>query len=71
MLELKDQKVCCEILSPTNDRTASPMIPQQYGYLNKTRTKIIQIDTLMQKEVISCPYSLPSQTKNCRQLKNA
>lgn len=30
-----DQEICCEIMSPTNDREASPTAPQQYGFLNK------------------------------------
>ena len=33
--DYKDQEVCCEVVSPRNAREALPMIPQQYGYLNK------------------------------------
>lgn len=32
----EDQKVCCEIFIPRNDKEVRTMIPQWYGYLNTT-----------------------------------
>lgn len=30
------QEVCCKFVSTRKDKEATPMIRQQYGYLNKT-----------------------------------
>lgn len=43
------KNVCCGIVSPRDDREASPMIPQQYGPLNKKSTMAILTDRATRK----------------------
>lgn len=43
-MESEEQEVCCETVSPRHDREATPLIPEQYGCQDKSRTKTILID---------------------------
>lgn len=45
----KTKKVCCEIVSPRDDREAPPMTPQQYGRVNKKSTMAILTDRATRK----------------------
>lgn len=40
----QDQNACCETVSFKNDTEATPMIPQQYDYLNKSWMEATAID---------------------------
>lgn len=59
-----DEKTC-EILSARHARKASPMKPQQYGCLNKTRKNKDSTNRYMNAEGSNL---MRPQTRNCRQL---
>lgn len=59
--ELQDpenQKVCCEILIPRNDKKVRTTIPQWYDRLNKTWTMTVSIYMANRDEHnLTCFYS--------------
>lgn len=54
MEDSEDQEVFCDIVSFGNDGEASPMIPEQYGCLNKTSAMTTPIDIMTWKGKDSC-----------------